>query len=118
VREEGERLEHHAGRAPVGRHLVDALAAQQDLAAARLFQAGQHAHQGRLAGARRPDDGEELALFDVEVDLLYRREAAEVLGQPGKSKNGFGHVTLLFQEGAQIENRRGHSPKPRAVADR
>ena len=38
VRKQRQGLEHHAGRPPVGRRLVDARAAQQDLAVARLLQ--------------------------------------------------------------------------------
>ena len=37
------------------------------------------ADQGRLARARRPDDDDDLALGDLEVDVLQRLERAEPL---------------------------------------
>ena len=88
VRKQRQRLEHHAGRPLVGRHVVDALAAQQDVAGGRRLHAGQHAQQRRLAAARRADDGEELAFGDVEVDAVDGGEGAESLAQRLERENG------------------------------
>ena len=88
MREQGQRLEHHAGRALVGGHIIDALAAQDDVARGRRLHAGQHADQGRLAGARRADDGEELAVGDVEIDAVDGVELAEGLGEVFQDENG------------------------------
>ena len=44
----------------------DALARHPHLAAGRGQQAGDQLHDGRLAAARRPDHGDELALVDAE----------------------------------------------------
>ena len=81
MREQRQRLEHHAGRALVGGHIVDALAAQDDVARCRQFHAGKHADQSRLAGARRPDNREELAIGDIEIDTVDGIELAEGLGE-------------------------------------
>ena len=52
MREQGERLEHHAGRPLVGRHVVDTrLPRKQDVARGRRLHAGQHADQRCLAAA-------------------------------------------------------------------
>src|SRR5690349_7252680 len=61
--------------------LQDVLAIQQDLAFGALLgieleHAVQRAQQRRLAAARRADEGGDLLLGDVEVDVLQRVEAA------------------------------------------
>jgi hypothetical protein len=45
-------------------------AVEQDLAAGRLLEAGDHPQGGGLAAAGRPQQREELALGDPEVDVL------------------------------------------------
>ena len=70
VREQRQRLEHHAGGALVGGKIVDPYPAEQDVAAGRRIHARQHAQDRRLAGARRPDDGEELTLGNIEIDRI------------------------------------------------
>ncbi len=41
-----------------------------DRARARLLQTGDHGEQGRLAGARRPDQPDRFALGDIEIDAF------------------------------------------------
>src|SRR3546814_619815 len=79
VREERIGLEHHVDRPLVGRHARHVPAFQQDLAPAGDFEAGQHAQQGGLAAPGGPEQGEELALVDVEGDVVDRDEVAELL---------------------------------------
>jgi hypothetical protein len=50
--------------------------------------AGQHAQHGRLAGARRSDDGEELAFRDVEVDRVHGRVRPEHLADGFQGQDG------------------------------
>ena len=89
VREERQRLEHQAGRPPVRRQVVDGRAADADVAGGRRLQPGEHAQQRRLARARRPDDGEELALGDVEVDAVDGAEACRTsCVTPAQRENG------------------------------
>ena len=52
-----------------------------DLAAGRLVQPGDHVEERRLARAVRPDQADDRALLDREVDPVDRHQAAEALGQ-------------------------------------
>ena len=49
---------------------LDRRAIEDDLAAGQLVQAGHPPEQRALAAAGRPDDADELALLDIEVDVL------------------------------------------------
>ena len=51
-----------------------------DLAGADLFQPRNHAQQGGLAAARRPEDDDELAVPDVATDAVNDFGLAELLG--------------------------------------
>ena len=64
--------------------------------------AGRHVDEGGLAGAVGPDDGEELARHDIEVDAVGRLHAAE--GQP--------------QALAPRAEGRAHAPRPFSLLDR
>src|SRR6185437_9838814 len=64
VGKEREILEDRRGRASLGRQVVDALAADQDVAGRRLLEAGDHAQRRGLAAAGRPEERDELALLD------------------------------------------------------
>ena len=73
VREQGVVLEDRVHVAPVGRDLGDVLALEADLPRRRLLEAGDHAQGGGLATARRPEQGEELAALDGDVDAVRPR---------------------------------------------
>src|ERR1044072_164229 len=81
VGEQGVVLEDRVDRAVVGRHAPNILATELDRAAARCLEAGDHAQRRRLARAGRPQQGEELALGDLEVDSGNRDHLAVVLGE-------------------------------------
>ena len=74
VRQQVEFLEDesHGALAQVGAAGVgergEILIADADAARGGRSQTADDVEQRRLAGARRPDDGEELAAFDVEID--------------------------------------------------
>jgi len=68
VRVERVVLEHHGDVAVLGRHVVDHVAADRDVAAADLLEPGDHAQGRALAAARRPDQDDEFLVGDVEVD--------------------------------------------------
>ena len=76
VRPQRVRLEHHADVALVGRQVDPAVGvehrgrAEADLAGARRFQAGEAAQRGRLAAPARTEEDEELALLDLEVQVV------------------------------------------------
>ena len=75
-------LEDHAEPAPaqlaqpllVG--LADVVAVEEDLAGGRLDQAGDAAHERRLAAARQAHDHEDLARPDVERDVAQARSSS------------------------------------------
>eukprot|EP01038_Epipyxis_sp_PR26KG_P020281 gene20282-28712_t len=63
-----EVLEHH-GQLALGRcDIVGTYAADVQIAAADLFQTGDHAQQSGLAAAGRADEHHQLAVGDIEVD--------------------------------------------------
>lgn len=71
-------LKDHADVAPVGRDTVDDLPAQQDLAARRRFETGEHHQRGGLARTGRAQQGQEFAAPDVEVEIAHDERGAIV----------------------------------------
>ncbi|ABA50513.1 hypothetical protein BURPS1710b_1039 [Burkholderia pseudomallei 1710b] len=69
VRIERVRLEHHRDAALRARHVVDLRAVDQQLAARNLLEPRDHPHQRGFAAAARPDEHDELAVDDVEIDV-------------------------------------------------
>ena len=78
VREQRIVLEHHADSALVRRHIVDRLVLEEDLAVGGGLKARQHHERGGLAGAGRPQHGQELALGDVQVEVLDHQRFAVI----------------------------------------
>src|SRR6476659_3582217 len=80
-----DRLERARDAQPrdlVRREPDDALTAEGDVAVIGRVQTCDDVEYGALAGAVRPDDADDLALFDREVETAQRVEAAEVLRDP------------------------------------
>jgi hypothetical protein len=71
-------LEHHADVALVGRHIVDGISVQDDVAVGGCFESRQHHQTGGLSGARRPEHGDEFTLLDVQVEILDHQRFAVV----------------------------------------
>ena len=67
VREQRVVLEHHADIALVGRQPIDRLAGERDDALARPFEAREHVQGRGLAGAGRPEERQELAAADGQI---------------------------------------------------
>ena len=61
-------LEHHGEAALGGRQIADVDAVDLDPAAGRVLEPGDQPQQGRFAATRRPDEDDELAGLDLEVD--------------------------------------------------
>ena len=80
MREEGIGLEHHIGGPEIGRDAGHVDAVDQDPPGGGGLEARQHAQQRGLAAARSAQQREELALVDVQRDIVDRREIAEFLG--------------------------------------
>ncbi len=83
VRIERVGLEHDADVAIARLDLVDHGAIEQQLAAARQIDARKHEQAGRLAAARRTEQGDELAVLDHQIhagnDHRRRRSSSEML---------------------------------------
>ena len=67
----------HAGDL-VRRHAGDVAILVEQAPRGRLVEPRDHVEDRRLAGAVGADDGEDLALADLEIDVVDRLEAAEV----------------------------------------
>src|SRR6476620_9239310 len=70
------RVLEHDPVVVVAARLPRGLAVDGDGATRRLDQVADDAQEGRLAASGRPDQGDELALLDLEVDVLERDRAA------------------------------------------
>src|SRR5215472_4034521 len=81
VREQRIGLKHHIDRAPMRRHRRKIDAVEEDAAGARLLKSGNEPQQRGLAAAGRTEQREELALKDLERELVDRGELAEALAQ-------------------------------------
>jgi hypothetical protein len=79
VRIERVVLEDHGEIAVLRCDVVHDTVADVDLTAARFLQPGDDAQRGRLAAARRPEQNEELAVVDLQVQIVKGRELAEAL---------------------------------------
>ena len=87
--EERVALEHRVDVAAVGRHVLDGLALEQDVALVGLLEARDHAQRRRLAAARRAEHREERPLRDVEVEALDRVLVAEALDDAAEGDREF-----------------------------
>ena len=84
VREQGRRLEHEADVPRPRRDVRDVLVVEPDAAGARLDQPREHPQGRRLAAARRPEQRDELAVGDVEVELVDGDRRAVALADAGR----------------------------------
>jgi hypothetical protein len=82
-RQQGRGLKRHAADFE---RTGDRLAINQDAAFAGHLQTRGQLHEGGLAAARWPNDGDELALLDLQVDVfdseVVLRQQLVVVGQP------------------------------------
>jgi hypothetical protein len=58
-----------------------------------LLQARGQLHEGGLAAAGRPDDGDELACTGLQVDVFHRKFGGAIIGQVDVAEidEGFAH---------------------------
>ena len=78
VREQGVILEDHRRRAALCRQVVDAVPANQQVATGDGLEPRDHPQGRCLAAARGAEQGDELTLLDVEIDVDHRRGAVVV----------------------------------------
>src|SRR6185437_15034845 len=76
VRIERVALEHHRDVALAGLAIGDVLTVEEDAARAQRLDPGEDAQRCRLAGSRRPEQREEFARLDIEVEAVQCRERA------------------------------------------
>ena len=88
-------LEDRVDVAPEGRHTGDRLAGEEDLALARLFEAGDHAEGRRLAAARRAEQAVELAVLDPEVHPVHGDHFPEAFRDVGDLDVGTRRVGVV-----------------------
>ena len=67
---ERDRLEDHRDVPLLGRHVVHHPVAEEELTGGRLFEPGQHVERRRLAAAGGPEQHQQLAVPDLEVEIL------------------------------------------------
>ena len=79
VAEQRVMLEHEADMALAGAARERILAVEGDLAGIRPVEAGDDPQQRGLAGARRPEQRQQLAVADLQIDIVERGELAEFL---------------------------------------
>ena len=99
MRPERVILEQEADVALVRRQ-VDALfgienrrAVDEDAAAGRRFQPGDHAQGGRFAAAGRAEQGDEAAILNLQIQILHGDKLVKALGDV--LQNNFRHVVSL-----------------------
>src|SRR5690606_29964583 len=95
---QGVALEDHRHVAVLGELTRDVSSADEDATGRHLLEAGDHAQQGRLATARRPDQHEELAGLDGEVEVADRCDAAA---------EAFRDTLEAHLDGCAVRNRSG-----------
>ena len=72
VRVQREVLEHHGDAPLAGRQIIGQLAIEQDRAAGRVLQPGDHTQHRGLAAAGRPEQHHEFAVADVQAYVVDR----------------------------------------------
>ena len=82
MRVEREELEDERNVPPPCALPGDVRAAQPDRAGGGHFQPGDHSEGCRLAAARRPEQGEELAVMDGEIGVPDGNEVVKALWRP------------------------------------
>ena len=93
---------------------VSSVAVERDRALGRDVQAGDHVEERGLAGAVRPDEADDAAARDREVDVADGHQAAEPLGAAGRDEQVAGDAGCRPSAAAVIAVSSG----PVVVADR
>ncbi len=98
VGEERIGLEDHADVALIGLQLRNVPPADDDVSGGRLFETRHHAQNGRLAAARRAEEGDEFPGFDVEIEILNHRRRAEGLADALDAEERIAHSCGLSNQ--------------------
>jgi hypothetical protein len=85
VREQRRRLEDEADVALPRRQERDIVGVEIDAPVGRLDEPGDHPQRGRLSAARRPEEGDELAVRHFQVEAVYGDGLAVALRDRGQA---------------------------------
>src|SRR5690606_1274703 len=85
-------LEHHCDVAVLRRHVGDVAVADEDATRVDLFEAGEHAQRGGLTATGGADENEELAVGDLDVQLVDRGASAARVEAGGVVERNGCHV--------------------------
>ena len=91
MRVERVALEDHGDVAVLGRHIDNVDSADPKAAAGDVLQSRDHSQRGGFAAAGRPDEDQELAVLDLEVQLVDCAKIAPVC-LADILKNDFCHI--------------------------
>jgi hypothetical protein len=72
-------LEHHCNVAILGRHIIDDLAVDEDVAGSGLLEPGDHAQRGALSTTGRSHQDDEFIVGNGEADVAHRIDVVEAL---------------------------------------
>ena len=116
VRIEGEALEDHRHVAALDRDSCEVVPVDHERAGVRLLEAGDDAERRRLSGRARPEQDEELAVLDLQVDAAERVHRAVALGQPREAKlrHSTGPLRRVFSGRGAGHTRLGLEPDRRS----
>ena len=101
---QGVVLEDHRDVAVLRREVGHIALADEDRAGVDLFQACKHTKRGGLATARRADKDHELAVLDLEVQLVDRSAVGTGVDARSVAVANSGHATFPFH--GQVRARR------------
>src|ERR1700722_13300118 len=93
---EGVGLKHGVDVAAIGGSPGDVLAAEKDLTAGGLLESTNHAQCGGLAAARRSEEREELALCELQGEVVHRNHLLELLGHPDEAHGGVSRILCVL----------------------
>jgi len=109
VGEEGVVLEDGIDVAPIGGQPGDVLALELDQTGCWLLEAADHAERCRLAATGRSEKAEELAVANLEVDVIDGGGLAEFLDHVGEPDRDFWHSVGSPSPGLRVD---GDSARP------
>ena len=104
VREQRIGLEDQPDVALLRRRVGHVAAADEDAARRRPVEAGDQRQQRRLARAARPQDGDELALGDRQVDIVGRRDGAVALAHALEADIAHPSVAMARSAAARVSS--------------
>ena len=99
-----------------GRHVGDVLAGQEDLARVRHQESAEHAQRRGLAAAGRPEDREELAREDVEIEVVHGDLAGRIDLRDRAQRHGDDGITRHLRPPGGGSGRRCGRRATRSIA--